>query len=137
MSAEDATADGQGAGAGGRMWPKAGPAIRWALATLALLGLALLWRAVPVSGWVDREVVPRVERAGAWGYVGFVLVYATGVVLMAPGSALTLAGGYLFGPAVGAGLAAASATLGASASFLIARRVARGAVRRELGGGRG
>ncbi|QDV35236.1 TVP38/TMEM64 family protein [Tautonia plasticadhaerens] len=130
MSGQDATEGGRGAGG------RAGPALRWTLATLALLGLALLWRAVPASAWVDREVVPRVERAGAWGYVGFALVYAAGVVLMAPGSALTLASGYLFGPVAGAALAAASATLGASAAFLVARGVARGAVRRRVEGDR-
>jgi uncharacterized membrane protein YdjX (TVP38/TMEM64 family) len=131
MSVEDAIEDGEGAGDGGRKRP-IGPAIRLALAGLALLGLALLWRAMPASDWVDRELVPRVNRAGAWGYVGFVLVYATSVVLMAPGSVLTLAGGYLFGPVLGAILSAGSATLGASIAFLIARGAAREAVRRRV-----
>ncbi|WP_233578720.1 TVP38/TMEM64 family protein [Tautonia sociabilis] len=103
---------------------------------LALLGLALLWRALPASEWADAVLFPRIERAGAWGYLGFAAVYAVAVVLMAPGSVLTAASGYLFGPVAGAALAAGSATVGASAAFLIARRLAREAIRRRVAGDR-
>lgn len=104
---------------------------RWFLPLLALLGLALLWQVLPVSDWVERQLTPRIERSGAWGYLAFVAVYVAGVVLMAPGTILTLAGGFLFGPVVGGVLALGSATIGASIAFEIARRVARESVRRR------
>ena len=131
MIEEEATSGCPETGTGHR-FPKVFPNVPWGLAALALLGLALLWRAMPASDWVDQEILPWIERLGAWGYVGFTVVYATSVVLMAPGSALTLASGYLFGPLIGALLATASATLGASIAFLIARKVARGPVRRRV-----
>ncbi|MEW4570013.1 VTT domain-containing protein [Tautonia sp. JC769] len=107
-------------------------ALRWLLLPLVLFGLALLWRSLPVSDWVEQHVLPAIDRAGGWGYLAFVAVYATAVVAMAPGTVLTLAGGYLFGPVLGAGLALVSAALGASIAFLIARRVARQALRRRI-----
>lgn len=105
---------------------------RWLLPPLALLGLALLWQVLPVSDWVERQLMPRIERSGAWGYLVFAASYVVGVVLMAPGTLLTLAGGYLFGPVVGGLLSVGSATLGASVAFELARRVAREPVRRRV-----
>lgn len=108
------------------------PALRWLLLPLALLGLALLWRSLPVSNWVEQHVLPVIDRAGWWGYLVFVTVYVAAVVAMAPGTVLTLAGGYLFGPMLGAGLALVSAVTGASVAFLVSRRIARQALRRRI-----
>ncbi|WP_169977283.1 TVP38/TMEM64 family protein [Tautonia rosea] len=108
------------------------PALRWLLLPLALLGLALLWRSLPVSDWVEQQLLPAIDRAGWWGYLVYVAVYVSAVVMMAPGTVLTLAGGYLFGPMLGAGLALLSAVMGASVAFLIARRIARQAIRHRI-----
>lgn len=60
--------------------------------------------------------------AAAAAYVAF---YAAVVALSVPGAVwLTLAGGFLFGPVVGAALTTVAATLGATAVFLLARRLA-------------
>lgn len=51
----------------------------------------------------------------------FVSAYALATVLFLPGSALTLAGGALFGPIWGTLYNLAGATLGATLAFLLAR----------------
>ncbi|CAN5672264.1 hypothetical protein BH23PLA1_BH23PLA1_15120 [soil metagenome] len=107
------------------------PLVRGVLFLLVLLALALLWRALPVSAWVDERLQPFLEQAGAWGYLLFGLAYVIAVVLLAPGAALTLSGGYLFGPWIGLLLSSISATTGASASFLIGRYLAREPLRRR------
>lgn len=58
----------------------------------------------------------------------FALLYALAVVLMIPGSALTLAAGALFGLAVGTIAVTVGANLGAMMAFLISRYLARDAV---------
>ncbi|WP_152049539.1 TVP38/TMEM64 family protein [Tautonia marina] len=108
------------------------PALRWLLLPLILFGLALLWRSLPVSDWVELRLLPAIDRAGWWGYLVFVAVYVSAVVVMAPGTVLTLAGGYLYGPLLGAGLALFSAVTGASVAFLVSRRFARQAIRRRI-----
>ena len=61
---------------------------------------------------------------GVWAPVVFVALYAAAAPLGAPGSALTLAGGVLFGPVWGSVYSLVGATAGASLAFLIARYVA-------------
>ena len=52
----------------------------------------------------------------------FMLVYAASAALSVPGGALlTVTGGFLFGPVLGAGFAVVGATIGATIVFLIAR----------------
>jgi len=63
-----------------------------------------------------------VAHGGALAPLGFILVYAGLTALSLPGAMLmTLAGGFLFGPWLGAIYALVGATLGAAAVFLAAR----------------
>ncbi len=82
--------------------------------------------------------VPRfaqwVESLGVWGPVVFILGYAVAAVAFVPGSLLTLAAGAIFGLAKGTIYTLIGATLGASAAFLVARYVARGAIERRIAG---
>lgn len=56
--------------------------------------------------------------------LSYVLVYTAAVALSVPGAVvLTLAGGFLFGAAAGTALTALGATAGATAVFLLARRI--------------
>lgn len=103
-------------------------AVTVALAVAALAGLFLLGRA---GGRYVPEFVARVRGLGAWGPAAFVGGYVLATVAGIPGSLLTLAAGALFGLWAGALWVFVGATLGASAAFLIARYVARGAVERR------
>lgn len=95
-----------------------------ALTALILVGRSAAEIIPAFSGWVD--------RLGVWGPVVFVAGYAIACVLFIPASLLTIAAGAIFGLGVGIALVLAGATLGATASFLIARYVARDAVKRRL-----
>jgi uncharacterized membrane protein YdjX (TVP38/TMEM64 family) len=75
-----------------------------------------------------------VDSLGALGPLVFVAGYAAAVVGFVPGSLLTLAGGALFGVVRGVVYVFAAAVLGSTASFLIARHLARDAVARRIEG---
>ena len=75
-----------------------------------------------------------VEANGLLAACAFVLAYAAVVALSIPGAAImTLAGGFLFGVALGASLTVTGATLGATLLFLIARSAAGDFLRRRAG----
>src|SRR5262245_25623204 len=67
---------------------------------------------------------------GALGPIYLALIYAAACVLFLPGSLLTLGAGFAFGLAGGTLAACLGSLLGVSASFLLGRTVARGAVER-------
>ncbi len=69
-----------------------------------------------------------IETLGPWGPVVFFVLYVVAVVAAIPGSALTVAGGALFGSLWGVILVINAATVGASLAFLIGRYFAREAV---------
>ena len=106
----------------------------------ALVAVAAV-AAVALLVWLGRQggaQVPRfaawVEGLGVWGPLAFVAGYAVAAVALVPGSLLTLAAGAIFGLARGTAYVFVGATLGASAAFLVARYLARGAVERRLAG---
>jgi uncharacterized membrane protein YdjX (TVP38/TMEM64 family) len=109
--------------------PSTGVVLRLVLA--AALVAALLAAGRHAAGLVP-AFATWVDGLGAWGPVAFVLGYALACVALLPASLLTVAAGAAFGLAQGVALVAAGATLGASASFLIARHVARRHVTQRL-----
>lgn len=121
--------------------PAAGPVTpprsRGKLVLYALAGLAAL-AVLILAGRQAGAYIPRfaawVESLGVWGPVVFVLGYAVATVAFIPGSLLTLAAGAIFGLAKGTVFTLLGATLGASAAFLIARYLARGAIERKIAG---
>jgi uncharacterized membrane protein YdjX (TVP38/TMEM64 family) len=106
--------------------------LRWASIAVALGGaVVLLQRVVPTTeaiaslqGWL--------ENLGPWAPIAFGLVYVVATVLLLPGSALTLAGGALFGLGVGFVTVSLASTTSAAVAFLIARYFARDAVASRL-----
>jgi uncharacterized membrane protein YdjX (TVP38/TMEM64 family) len=75
-----------------------------------------------------------VNGLGVWGPVAFMGGYAAAVVAFVPASALTLAGGAIFGVIRGTLYVFAAATLGSCLAFLVSRYWARAAVERRLEG---
>lgn len=96
--------------------------------------VALVVAAIVVAFTVDipdaQPLRDRVENAGVWGVVIFVLVYAALALTPFPASALTVASGLLFGLVTGVIVVAVAATLGAWIAFLIARWLGRDGVSR-------
>ena len=100
------------------------------LGLLATVTLAIIYRdqfdTVALESWV--------RDAGPVAPLLFILIYALAAVLFLPGSALTLAGGALFGPLLGTFYNLTGATLGATLAFLIARYLAADWVTNKTGG---
>lgn len=63
----------------------------------------------------------------------FVLAYVGSTVAILPGSVLTLAAGFAYGPLWGLAVASPASIIGATAAFLLGRTVLRGWVVRRLG----
>jgi uncharacterized membrane protein YdjX (TVP38/TMEM64 family) len=104
------------------------PWLRWGAIVVVVAGaVVLLQRVVPTA-----EAIAALERwladLGAWAPLAFGAVYVVATVLLLPGSALTLAGGALFGLGVGFVTVSLASTTSAAVSFLIARYFARDAV---------
>lgn len=102
---------------------------------LAVLLLAALLLAVVYRDRFDVQALADwIEAAGPAAPLLFMLIYALAAVLFLPGSVLTLAGGALFGPALGAFYNLTGATLGATLAFLVSRYLASDWVARRSGG---
>src|SRR5215470_110562 len=73
-----------------------------------------------------------IGKLGPWGPVIFVALYVVATVLFVPGSVLTLGAGAVFGVVLGSVCVSISATLGATAAFLVGRYLARDAIARKI-----
>lgn len=102
---------------------------------LLLVGVALA--AVISLGGPNRGEIERLVRAsGLAAPVVFVSCYAVLTVLLFPGAVITAAGGVLFGALWGTVVTVVGATVGATAAFLVARRLGRDQVGRIIAGTR-
>lgn len=105
---------------------------RWLLAAVLAAAVAATFL---VRDRLDLTALESAVRGlGAWGAVGFVLIFAAATVLFLPGSLFGLAGGALFGPVLGTVVNLAGGTLGATLAFLVARHLAGDWVARRAGG---
>jgi uncharacterized membrane protein YdjX (TVP38/TMEM64 family) len=105
--------------------------LRWSLFALLLAGAVAAVRLMPVQRWV-LALVAAVQDAGLAGASLYVAVYVVATVCLLPGSLLTLAAGFIYGPVYGTPVALVAANLGATAAFLLARSTLREQVQRRL-----
>jgi uncharacterized membrane protein YdjX (TVP38/TMEM64 family) len=71
---------------------------------------------------------------GAFGVVLFFVAYVAGSVAFLPGAPLTMAAGFVYGPAWGLALASPASVAGASAAFLLGRTLLRDWAAARVGG---
>ena len=107
--------------------------LRLALFALVLVAAIVLARTLPVAHWFQRFSTEAASM-GPKAYVIMGIAYVLASVLMAPGMILTLVAGAIFGVFRGFLTISVASTLGATASFAIARYVARDAVASRLAG---
>lgn len=105
--------------------------VKAAVAALALgCGIALFWL-TPAATWLT-DIVAWIRGQGVLGAVVYVALYVIGSVLMVPGTALSLSGGYIYGVVWGSVLVSIAATIGASCAFLVGRYIARDWVKAKV-----
>lgn len=106
---------------------------------ILLVAVAAIFRWTPAAEWLTKENILGflgVIRGEWWGPAVFILIYAVGCVIALPGSALTLAGGAVFGTWWGTVYNVLASNLGATLAFFTARYFGRDFVKTLLKGGK-
>jgi uncharacterized membrane protein YdjX (TVP38/TMEM64 family) len=86
---------------------------------------------LPVREWI-LVFVDRVRGMGTAGVLLFFVAYIVSTVAFIPGSILTLAAGFAYGPVQGLLLASPASVAAATAAFVLGRTVLRDWVRRKI-----
>lgn len=79
---------------------------------------------LPVAEWTTR-LAERARETGAVGVAVFIVAYVISTVVLLPGSILTLAAGFAYGPIWGLAVASPASVAGASCAFLLGRTLLR------------
>jgi uncharacterized membrane protein YdjX (TVP38/TMEM64 family) len=109
------------------------PRTAFALWVLVVLVALVAGRALDAPALLVRAL-EWIRELGPLGPVIFVLLYVLATVLFLPGSILSLGAGAVFGVVTGVIMVSVSATLGATAAFLIGRYLAREWVTQKVQG---
>src|SRR5258708_18372397 len=104
---------------------------KWVLYATAGVALVLALKYFHVHDLVKAEL-DWIGKLGPWGPVIFVGLYVVATVCFIPGSVLTLGAGAVFGVVLGSACVSISATLGATAAFLVGRYLARDTIARKI-----
>src|SRR5213594_1075947 len=91
---------------------------KWVLYVAAGIGIVLVAKYLHVQDLL-KAALDWIGKLGPWGPVIFIGLYVVATVLFVPGSVLTLGAGAAFGAALGSVCVSISATLGATAAFLV------------------
>src|SRR5215510_3862192 len=97
---------------------------KWVLYVAAGIGIVLVVKFFHIQDLL-KAALDWIGKLGPWGPVIFIALYVVATVFFIPGSVLTLGAGAVFGLAFGSLLMSISATLGATAAFLVGRYLAR------------
>lgn len=100
------------------------------IVVLAAIGLAI-WL-LPVAEWTMR-LAERARSTGGTGVAIFVAAYIVSTVALLPGSILTLAAGFAYGPVWGLVIASPASVAGATTAFLLGRTFLRDWAQRKIG----
>ncbi len=101
--------------------------LRWVLYAIAAIAVLVAAKYFHVQDLL-KEALDWIGKLGPWGPVIFVGIYIVATVFFIPGSVLTLGAGAVFGVGLGSVCVSISATLGATAAFLVGRYLARDAI---------
>jgi len=104
---------------------------KWVLYATAGVAIVLALKYFHVQDLL-KAALDWIGKLGPWAPVIFVGLYVVATVLFIPGSVLTLGAGAVFGVALGSFSVSISATLGATAAFLVGRYLARDVIARKI-----
>src|SRR5882724_4651439 len=105
--------------------------LRWVLYATAAIAVLVAAKYFHVQDLL-KEALGWIGKLGPWGPVIFIALYIVATVFFIPGSVLTLGAGAVFGVVLGSVYVSISATLGATAAFLVGRYLARDAIARKI-----
>src|SRR6266852_4771493 len=105
--------------------------VRWVVYVIAGVALVLVLKYFHVQDLL-KAALDWIGKLGPWGPVIFVGLYVVATVVFVPGSVLTLGAGAVFGVVLGSVCVSISATLGATAAFLVGRYLARDTIARKI-----
>lgn len=105
--------------------------VKWVLIIAVLAGLFGVSRVVDIPGLLT-DGMAWIEGLGTVGMAVFIVFYILACVLVLPGSVLTLGAGATYGLPIGFALVSVGSTLGATATFVIGRYLARDAVAKKV-----
>ncbi len=103
--------------------------------TVAALVAAFVTAAwfLPIAEWTTR-IAGLARETGPLGVAVFFAAYVVGTVAGLPGSILTLAAGFAYGPVWGLAIASPASVAGATCAFLLGRTLLRDWAARKVGG---
>src|SRR5438105_7962212 len=104
---------------------------KWLLCATAVVAVVVAVKYFHVQHLL-KAALDWIGKLGPLGPVIFVGLYVVATVFFIPGSVLTLGAGAVFGVALGSVCVSISATLGATAAFLVGRYLARDAIARRI-----
>jgi uncharacterized membrane protein YdjX (TVP38/TMEM64 family) len=107
-------------------------AIRLAGIAAAVALLLLAGWLLPMREWI-LGLAESMRDAGALGISLFFIAYIVSAVALVPGSLLTLAAGFAYGPVLGLLIASPASVAAATTAFLLGRTLLRDWVRRRVG----
>ncbi len=105
---------------------------RLLVAAAIVAALAVAAWLLPVADWTTALAL-RARHTGATGVAIFVAAYVISTVAALPGSILTLAAGFAYGPVWGLAIASPASVAGATCAFLLGRTFLRGWAERTVG----
>ena len=104
---------------------------KWVLYLAAVVAIVVAVKYFHVQDLL-KAALDWIGKLGPWGPVIFIALYIVATVFFIPGSVLTLGAGAVFGVVLGSVYVSISATLGATAAFLVGRYLARDAIARKI-----
>jgi uncharacterized membrane protein YdjX (TVP38/TMEM64 family) len=107
--------------------------IRIAIGAAAVALVLALWWILPVRHWTI-ALAERIRGAGLTGALIFVAIYVVAEVVLVPGSLLTMAAGFAYGPVGGLLVASPASVLAATTAFVLGRTALRGWVQKRIAG---
>lgn len=105
---------------------------RAAILVLALAALVAAAYVLPAAEWTT-ALAERARDTGAVGVVLFFVAYVIATVALLPGSILTLAAGFAYGPFWGVAIASPASVAGATCAFLLGRTLLREWAEKRIG----
>jgi len=87
------------------------------LLVVVLVSVSIFW---PVHEWMQ-ALIGWVRDSGTWGVLVYAVVYIVAILLLIPGSLLTLGAGFVYGPLWGTLLVSPVSVTGAYIAFCLAR----------------